>query len=181
MSWRPVLLTTSTVGDTQALAAALAEVTQPGDVLVLSGEMGTGKTAFTQGFARGLGIVEAVTSPTFTIVREYGGGRLALHHLDVYRLDHLHEVAELGLGEMLDEDAVMVVEWGDAVLPVLGDTYLQVRLAFGAGDDTRRLELHGCGGPWLARQRGIDEAVASWAAGRAAGGGVDAGGAGASC
>ncbi len=165
MSWRAVRLATETAGDTHALAAALAELAVPGDLLVLSGEMGTGKTTFAQGFARGLGIVEAVTSPTFTIVREYSGGRLALHHLDVYRLDHLHEVADLGLGEMLDEDAVMVVEWGDAVLPVLGDTYLQVRLGFGDSDDQRRFELHGCGVSWLARHRVVSEAVGPWLAG----------------
>jgi tRNA threonylcarbamoyladenosine biosynthesis protein TsaE len=130
---------------------------------VLAGEMGAGKTAFAQGFARGLGITEQVTSPTFTIVREYAGGRLGLHHLDVYRLGELREVLELGVGEMLDEDAVMLVEWGDAVLPALGDRYLEVRLLLGDGDDDRTLELSVRGGPWLARLGAVHDALAPWA------------------
>jgi len=158
----PLRLATSDVPQTQALAAALAEVARPGDLVVLAGEMGAGKTAFTQGFARGLGITEAVTSPTFTIIREHTGGRLDLHHLDVYRLARLREVSELGLGEMLDEHAVMLVEWGDAVLPVLGDQYLEVRLQFGAADNDRLIELHAQGGCWAPRQRLLAETVAPW-------------------
>lgn len=168
---RPLVVTpaglrarTTSAAETQALAGAVAALCAPGDLLVLAGEMGAGKTAFAQGFARGLGIDEQVTSPTFTIVREYAGGRLALHHLDVYRLGELREVLELGVGEMLDEDAVMLVEWGDAVLPALGDRYLEVRLAFGDDDDERRLELAVRGGPWLARRRVLDDTLAPWAA-----------------
>jgi tRNA threonylcarbamoyladenosine biosynthesis protein TsaE len=155
---------TAAAAETQDLAAAIAGLARPGDVLVLAGEMGAGKTSFAQGFARGLGIAESVTSPTFTIVREYAGGRLALHHLDVYRLDHLREVVDLGLGEMLEEDAAMLVEWGDAVLPALGDQYLEVRITFGEGDDDRRLELTCRGGAWAARGRALAEAVAPWLA-----------------
>lgn len=147
---------------TQDLAATLAELAVAGDVIVLAGEMGAGKTAFAQGFARGLGIEGQVTSPTFTIVQEYPGGRLAMHHLDVYRLDQLREVADLGLAEMLEEEAVMLVEWGDAVLPVLGDTYLEVRFGFGADDDDRHLSLRPVGASWVARARALGEALASW-------------------
>jgi tRNA threonylcarbamoyladenosine biosynthesis protein TsaE len=155
---------TSAPAQTQELAAALAAHAHAGDLIVLAGEMGAGKTAFAQGFARGLGIEEPVTSPTFTIVREYAGDALALHHLDVYRLEHLREVVDLGLGEMLDEDAVMLVEWGDAVLPALPDQFLEVRIAFGEGDDERRLELRPVGRTWQARQRVLAEVVAPWAA-----------------
>ena len=154
---------TSAPGETQRLAAALSELCAAGDVVVLAGEMGAGKTAFSQGFARGLGITEAVTSPTFTIVREYEGGRLALHHLDVYRLDQLREGAELGVGEMLDEDAVMLVEWGDAVLPALGDQYLEIRITFGDGDDDRILDLAPRGRSWSARGDRLAATVAPWA------------------
>ena len=153
---------TASAAQTQTLAAALAGLCGPGDLIVLAGDMGAGKTAFAQGFALGLGIADRVTSPTFTIVREYAGGRLALHHLDVYRLDQLREVLELGVSEMLDEDAVMLVEWGDAVLPALGDQYLEIRIAFGEGDDDRRLELAARGGRWVARERLLGEALASW-------------------
>jgi tRNA threonylcarbamoyladenosine biosynthesis protein TsaE len=158
-----VLVRTASAGQTQALAEALAGLCRPGDVVVLAGEMGAGKTAFTQGFARGLGVTDPVTSPTFTIVREYPGERLNLHHLDVYRLEQIREVLELGVGEMLDEDAVMVVEWGDAVLPALGDSILEVRITFGEGDDDRRLDLSTRGGPWQARGRLLAETVARWA------------------
>lgn len=155
---------TASVDQTQALAGALAALGRPGDLVVLAGEMGVGKTAFAQGFARGLGVTERVTSPTFTIVREYAGAELALHHLDVYRLEQLREVLELGVGEMLDEDAVMLVEWGDAVLPALGDQYLEVRLSFGGDDDHRHLELAPRGTPWLARGRVVGEALEPWLA-----------------
>lgn len=157
---------TSSAAATQDLAGAVAALCGPGDLIVLAGEMGAGKTAFAQGFARGLGITEPVTSPTFTIVREYAGGRLGLHHLDVYRLEELREVLELGLGEMLDEDAVMLVEWGDAVLPALGERYLEVRLTAGDADDDRVLELAVLGGPWLARQHALHDALAPWATGQ---------------
>lgn len=155
---------TRSVAQTQALAQELAALSRPGDLVVLAGEMGTGKTAFAQGFARGLGVTEPVTSPTFTIVREYAGTDLALHHLDVYRLDQLREVPELGVGEMLDEDAVMLVEWGDAVLPVLGDQYLQERVRFGDDDDHRHLELSVRGTTWLARGRVVGEVLGPWLA-----------------
>jgi len=149
-----------------SMATALAAVCGPGDLLVLAGEMGAGKTAFAQGFARGLGVTDPVTSPTFTIVREYAGERLALHHLDVYRLDQIREVTDLGVAEMLDEDAVMLVEWGDAVLPALGDHYLEVRITFGEGDDDRLVELTPRGGTWTARGRILTETVAPWCAGK---------------
>lgn len=162
VSHRTRLAQTTSAAGTQALAVAIAGLCQPGDLIVLAGEMGAGKTAFAQGFAKGLGISERVTSPTFTIVREYAGGRLSLHHLDVYRLGQLREVLELGVGEMLDEDAVMLVEWGDAVLPVLGDRFLEIRLTFGEGDDDRVLELAARGGPWRARERALGEALSEW-------------------
>lgn len=164
MAVRPLRLVTTGAHQTQELAAALAGVAAAGDLLVLAGDMGAGKTAFTQGLARGLGITERVTSPTFTIIREYAGPGLDLHHLDVYRLDNLHEVVDLGLGEMLDEEAVMVVEWGDAVLPALPDQYLDIRIRFGEGDDDRELELAPRGGSWVARNRLLAETLAPWQA-----------------
>lgn len=159
---RRLVARTATVVDTQALAESLAAIAEAGDLLVLAGEMGAGKTAFAQGFARGLGIPGPVTSPTFTIVAEHTGGRLNLHHLDVYRLEHLREVTDLGLGEMLDEEAVMLIEWGDAVLPALPDQYLEVRIAFGEGDDERILELRTNGGTWPARERLLGEVIGPW-------------------
>lgn len=159
-----IALATASAVHTQALAEAIATIAVPGDLVLLAGEMGAGKTAFAQGFARGLGIHDQVTSPTFTIVREYTGGRLGLHHLDVYRLENLSEVADLGLSEMLDEEAVMLVEWGDAVLPALPDEYLELKIAFGDEDDERVMELRAVGGSWPARWRLLAETVAPWRA-----------------
>lgn len=134
-----MLVRTTTVAETQDLAVALADLLRSGDLVLLTGEMGAGKTAFTQGLGRGLGVGERITSPTFTIVSTYEGGRLRLHHLDVYRLNHLHEALDVGLAEMLDDDAVVVIEWGDAVRAVLPADYLEIAITFppmpGPADD----------------------------------------------
>jgi tRNA threonylcarbamoyladenosine biosynthesis protein TsaE len=146
---------------TTELAAAVAELMQPSDLVVLSGDLGAGKTTFTQGVGRGLGIDEQITSPTFTIVRSYTG-RLQLYHLDVYRLEQMEEVIDLGLSELLDDSSVTLIEWGDRILPVLGQDHLEVRLRLGDGDDERVLELTCTGSRWSARQRALRAAVATW-------------------
>lgn len=154
---------TKAVEQTKELAAAIADLVQPGDIVLLSGDLGAGKTAFVQGFARAIGIEEQVTSPTFTIARSYEG-RLRLHHLDVYRLDHLQEAEDIGLSELVDdeEDAVTLIEWGEAVAPVLPADYLAVALAYGEGDDDRLLSLRPIGSRWSARTRALTEAVRPW-------------------
>jgi tRNA threonylcarbamoyladenosine biosynthesis protein TsaE len=152
---------TESVDETRALAGAVASLSQPGDLLLLTGDLGAGKTAFVQGFGRALGVDEPITSPTFTLAQRYDGARV-IHHLDVYRLDQLHEVLDLGLEELLDEGGVVLVEWGDAVLPVVPADYLQVRLAFVDGDDQRQLTFRPVGSRWTARRRILGEAVAPW-------------------
>ncbi len=153
---------TSSVDETRKLASALAAVAQPGDLLVLAGDLGAGKTAFTQGFGRGLDVTEPITSPTFTLAQQYEG-RLVVHHLDVYRLDQLAEVADLGLSELLDDGGVTLIEWGDAILPVLGSDYLEVRLTFTDGsDDERRLVLRPVGRSWAHRQVSLLHAIEPW-------------------
>jgi tRNA threonylcarbamoyladenosine biosynthesis protein TsaE len=156
---------TTSVDETRALAARLAELVRPGDIVVLAGEMGAGKTAFAQGVAHGLGVKDTVTSPTFTLVRDYEG-RIPMHHLDVYRLDHLNEVNELGLAELLDDGAVTLIEWGDVVLPVLPTDFLEVRLQYGEGDevaeDERTLSLRVVGPSWAGRIRAIGDALEPW-------------------
>lgn len=155
---------TTSVDQTRQLAAALAELARPGDLLVLVGDLGAGKTAFTQGFAVGLGIDDQVTSPTFALVQSYTG-RLDLYHLDVYRLDQVSEALDLGLSELLDEGAVTVIEWGDAITPVLPHDYLEVHLTFGDGDDERRVDLVPVGHRWSARRRALGVALAPWVQG----------------
>ncbi len=151
-------VTTQGVEQTRALAAAVAGLAQPGDLLVLVGDLGTGKTAFAQGFAAGLDIVEPVTSPTFTLVRSYTG-RLVLHHVDVYRLDRLQEALDLDLPQLIDDGGVTLIEWGDAVVPALPPEFLEVRLDYGEADDHRTVALRPVGHRWAARDRGLHDVV----------------------
>ena len=127
------------VAATQAVAGAIAGASVAGDIIVLAGEMGAGKTAFAQGFGHALGVNEPITSPTFTLVHSYattgrGGRRLTLHHADLYRLEQLAEVADLAFGELAEFDGIVLVEWGDVVAGVLGD-HLEVRLDVIDDDD----------------------------------------------
>ena len=157
-----LLATTASVEETRDLGAAVAGVARLGDVVVLAGDLGAGKTAFAQGFGRGLGVSERITSPTFTLVHVYDSGRLPIHHLDVYRLDQLSEVLDLGLAEMLEEGGVVLVEWGDAIAPLLPHDYLEVRLTFGDGDDDRHLALRAVGPGWANRSRPLTVALEPW-------------------
>lgn len=158
----PITAATSSISQTRGLAAALAELARPGDLFLLVGDLGAGKTAFTQGFGAALGVQEPITSPTFTLARVYRG-RLEMNHLDVYRLAQLDEVLDLGLQELLDGDAVTLIEWGDAIAPALGADYLEVRLGYGPGDDDRRVTLTPVGTRWNARTRALTRAVEPWA------------------
>ena len=109
-----LLLRSSALADTQAIAAQVALLSRPGDIIVLSGEMGAGKTAFAQGFGRALGITEPITSPTYTLVHSYDVpktgplGRVTLHHADLYRLDRTAEVADLALDELAEFDGIVL-------------------------------------------------------------------------
>jgi tRNA threonylcarbamoyladenosine biosynthesis protein TsaE len=156
-----IVAATKSPDDTRELAAAVAGLARPGDVLLLEGELGSGKTVFAQGFGRGLGVEEQVTSPTFTLVRTYEG-RLTLVHADVYRLDHLQEVVDLALPELLDEGAVAVIEWGDVAASTLAPDFLEVCLEQGSGDDDRLLTLRAVGGRWLPREPSLALALDRW-------------------
>ena len=152
---------TKSADDTRDLGASLALLAQPGDVFLLSGHLGAGKTTFAQGFGRGLGIGEPVVSPTFVLVRSYQG-RLPLVHCDVYRLDHVQEVIDLGLPEMLDEGAVALVEWGDVVASTLAPNFLEVRIEFGEADDERRFEVRAVGPSWPPRLDRLHATLVRW-------------------
>jgi tRNA threonylcarbamoyladenosine biosynthesis protein TsaE len=108
-----LIATTTSEQETAAAGATLASSLQAGDVVLLTGDLGAGKTAFVRGLADGLGIDPAdVSSPTFTLIQEYRGGRLVLHHIDLYRLTP-REVDDLGLDDLIDEGGVVAVEWPD--------------------------------------------------------------------
>jgi len=157
-----ILAATKSADDTQALAAALTEVVRPRDVVMLVGDVGAGKTTFTQGFGRALGVQEAITSPTFVLLRTYGG-TMPLHHVDIYRVEHLQEVIDLGLLELLDEGGVALVEWGDLAEPVLPRDYLEVRLGVHpSDDDSRQVQVRGVGPDWSVREQLVGRAIAQW-------------------
>ena len=159
-----VVATTAGVDETRALAEALSSLARAGDLVLLAGDLGAGKTAFVQGFGRGLGVAERITSPTFTLVHVYEG-RLPIHHLDVYRLEQLSEALDLGLPEMLDEGGVVLIEWGEAILPVLPHDYLEVRLTFGPGDDDRYVAVRPVGRAWAPRADAIAGIRSPWVEG----------------
>jgi tRNA threonylcarbamoyladenosine biosynthesis protein TsaE len=158
-----VVITTRTksAAQTRDLAAAVAELARPGDLILLVGDLGAGKTAFVQGFGAALGIDEPITSPTFTLARQYRG-RLELNHLDVYRLEQVEETLDLGLPELLDGPSATLIEWGDTILPALPADYLEVQLTYGEGDDDRTIQLRPVGARWGARSRALSAALGLW-------------------
>jgi tRNA threonylcarbamoyladenosine biosynthesis protein TsaE len=143
--------TLPTPADTRAFGAELAKVLRPGDLVVLVGPLGAGKTALTQGIGDGLGVREPVTSPTFVIARVHIGGRLPLVHVDAYRLDGVADVDDLDL-DASTEESVTVVEWGQGLVEQLADEHLEVRLDR-RDDDVRTAVLVPHGPGWEERLR----------------------------
>ena len=114
--------------ETRALGEELGRQAVPGSLYTLTGDLGTGKTVFTQGFARGLGITEHVNSPTFTIVQEYDGGRLPFYHFDVYRIGDLEEMDEIGYEDYFYGDGVCLIEWAELIGELLPEQRIAVRI-----------------------------------------------------
>ena len=136
---------TRSVAETQALGAALARQLQPDDVLLMLGDMGAGKSEFTRGLARGLGVTGYVTSTTFTTMQLHDSGRLPLYHFDWYRLNDVEELYELSMDEYLHAGGVAVVEWPSRAEEAIPDTYLEISLE-PSGDDTRLITFTPVGG-----------------------------------
>jgi tRNA threonylcarbamoyladenosine biosynthesis protein TsaE len=180
-----ISLTTNAAAETEAVGVAIGPLLGVGDLVVLSGDLGAGKTTFTKGLARGLGVVELVTSPTFTIVQEYQG-RVPVAHVDVYRLDRIQELHDFGFEELV-EVGVTIVEWGEAIAQVLPRDRIDVRIAMVDGtdgsdcppgegvpgegvpgevatvaaDDRRSVEVVARGPLWEARGPDLDRALAA--------------------
>ena len=127
-----------TEAGTRALGLSIADAAEPGDIIALIGDLGTGKTALTKYIAEGLGIKEEVISPTFTIVREYRSGRLPLFHFDVYRLSGSEEFIDAGAEDYLEDSGLSVIEWADIVADALPADALLVNIEY-AEDDKRRI------------------------------------------
>ncbi|RLE23297.1 MAG: tRNA (adenosine(37)-N6)-threonylcarbamoyltransferase complex ATPase subunit type 1 TsaE [Actinobacteria bacterium] len=164
-------LCASSLAGTHAIAAALAKLSRPGDLILLSGEMGAGKTAFAQGFGRSLGITEPITSPTYTLVHSYeitpeplpgdkgvrGQNQMMLHHADLYRLNRTAEVADLALEELAEYAGIVLVEWGDVADSLFGDhllVHLEPDLEV---EDARVVDISAAGARWAARWARLEE------------------------
>lgn len=132
--------------DTQRAGEQFAAVLRAGDVVLLEGTLGAGKTTFTQGVARGLGVTDRVTSPTFTVVRQHRcydhSSIVTLHHADIYRVEQLGEVVDLALGELVEESAVAVVEWGEIASEIFGPQVLHLTITYD-DDDVRKIDVTG--------------------------------------
>lgn len=125
-----------TEAGTRALGLSIADAAEPGDIIALIGDLGTGKTALTKYIAEGLGIKEEVISPTFTIVREYRSGRLPLFHFDVYRLSGPEEFIDAGAEDYLEDSGLSVIEWADIVADALPEDALLIHIQY--ADEGRR-------------------------------------------
>ena len=132
---------TNSPGQTEAVGEALAKALLPGTVIAYRGDLGAGKTAFTRGLARGLGYAEPVTSPTYTIVNEYLGGRLPLFHFDMYRLASSDDLWDIGWDDYLDRSGVCAVEWSENVEDALEGAILIT--IHKTGENSRRIEIEG--------------------------------------
>jgi tRNA threonylcarbamoyladenosine biosynthesis protein TsaE len=163
-----IRLTAHSTDDTRDIATTIAMLVRAGDMIVLIGEMGSGKTTFSQHFAHTLGVTEPVTSPTFNLLHNYVGGRLQLHHADLYRLERTGELDDLGLTELQEAGGVMLVEWGDVVGDALG-TGLIVKLAANENADTedsvslRQIDIDWRGMQWETRWDKLRSSLDTWA------------------
>jgi tRNA threonylcarbamoyladenosine biosynthesis protein TsaE len=154
-------LATDDAEETRSLGRALAALLESGDVVSLTGDLGAGKTTLVQGVAAGLDVRQPVLSPTFTLVREYEG-RHHVVHLDVYRLDRIQDVLDLGFHEMVGEGGVVLIEWGDAIETLLPEDHLQVELTLAPDGQARRIDLSGSGSSWAVRWDRLAQATEGW-------------------
>lgn len=159
-----IALCSRSVHDTHAIAGVLAGLARPSDVIILAGDMGAGKTAFAVGFAQHLGVSddEMVASPTFTLVHSHDSGRLPLLHADVYRLNHVGEVSDLGLLEQADMGRVVLVEWGNVVADVLGDVLTVELMPLDDDENARNVLITSTGQTWATRWKQLERELTAW-------------------
>lgn len=157
-------LRSTSPADTQAIAAVLGGMARAGDIIVLAGDMGAGKTAFAQGFGAAMGVTDHMTSPTYNLVHSHPtAGRLVLHHADLYRLSTQHEVADLAFAELAESGGVIVVEWGDVVASSFGDHLMVSIEPVEDADDERLLNVQAFGRSWAGRWAEIERGLERFA------------------
>jgi tRNA threonylcarbamoyladenosine biosynthesis protein TsaE len=140
---QPMEYITNSEQETQELGQRLGRILTPGAVIAYTGDLGAGKTAFTRGLAQGLEIPDRVTSPTFTIVNEYEGGRLPLFHFDLYRLGGEDELYDIGWEDYLGRGGVCAVEWSERVAQALEEGAIRIDIRRGETDDQRCITIEG--------------------------------------
>tara|TARA_B100000029_G_scaffold403149_1_gene402851 strand:- start:147 stop:635 length:489 start_codon:yes stop_codon:yes gene_type:complete len=156
-----VRLKAKSVQDTYEIATQVAQSVTAGDLILLIGDLGAGKTAFAKGFGKAIGVEEPITSPTFTLAREYRG-ELDLHHLDVYRLEQIEEVRDLALPELFEGNSVTLIEWGDQIISALPKSHLEVSLEYGDIDSERIINIAPSGQGWNDRIVALKETLIQW-------------------
>ncbi len=165
--WRLPFLTvrTRSAEETTSLGRRVGALLLPGEVLLLVGDLGTGKTTFVQGVAEGLGTDTSARSPTYTMIHSHEGGRYPLLHVDLYRCEKPSEVTDLGLEELLEPPTVAAVEWGEKAGDIAGTDYLELEFEWDGDDDATRTIRFLPVGRWQERMRVLSEAVRAWAGG----------------
>lgn len=138
-----MIIEVNNINDTINLGYKLGNLANAGDVICLTGDLGTGKTHITKGFAKGLGITEMITSPTFTIVNEYNSGRLKLNHFDVYRVSDPDEVYAIGFDDYIFSNAVSIIEWANYIEDILPEEILHINISkdLNKGENYRKITL----------------------------------------
>ena len=147
MTDKHIQITTHSVKETQRLGQSLGAGIHQAIIITLAGELGSGKTAFVQGVARGLDVSEKyyITSPTFTLINEYPG-RLRLFHVDLYRIEHISELEDIGLDEVLHQDAVIAIEWADKLSADMFSDHLAIQFKL-TGEESRQIDIFAYGHP----------------------------------
>lgn len=156
-----ITVRTRSAEETRGVGQSLGVAARPGDVLLLIGDLGTGKTTFVQGLAQGLGVTQRCTSPSYTLMHTYDG-RYPMLHVDLFRCERGQDVIDLGLEDMLDPPWVVAIEWGERAGPIVSDDYLEVEFGWADGsDDARILQLRPFG-RWRDRMRELTDSVRAW-------------------
>jgi tRNA threonylcarbamoyladenosine biosynthesis protein TsaE len=156
-------LTASNPLDTERIAQRIAALVRAGDLITLVGEMGAGKTCFAQCFGRALGVTEPITSPTFNLLHTYEGGRMPMHHADLYRLERTGEIADLGITELLGAGGVALVEWGDVAGDALGSGLsIHLQTSEEISTDARHIDIGWMGMSWETRWEKLRSSLSEW-------------------
>ena len=153
------MISLNNLEETEKFGLFLGENLRPGDVICLNGDLGTGKTTLTKSIAKGLGIHDYVTSPTFTIVNEYYG-KIDLYHIDTYRLDDMVDVDYLGFDEYFYSDGVTIVEWAEKIRDALPEEYMEINIK--SHDDKRDLDINYVGNRFDELKEKLDEGFGNW-------------------